>query len=266
MDNQPICDERILEAIEACRPGSDDVADPAMADLAAELAADPKLQDLYERLQRVDAMLAAAFRDTQVPEGLDRRLLDRLAAARAEQVVSAETAVVARPRRGSRRWVLAAGGTLAVAAGLLIAAWIGANSLLVAYSEEEAQSAALTLFREQSAEPGNLVARQPPPSDWPFSHEVARVRGMRWRSISGFLNRDGVAYDLPGRGGARATLYVVRRTIPGLQGAPPLRPSRQTAGFSTSAWQEGKLLYVLVVRGDRRTYQGLLDIARGPLT
>ena len=83
MKNRPIPDERILEAIEACRPGSDDVADPALAYLAAAMAADPELENLYARLQQVDGMLTADFRRVPVPEGLDHRLLERLAAARA---------------------------------------------------------------------------------------------------------------------------------------------------------------------------------------
>ena len=90
MTNRPIRDERILEAIEACRPGSDDATDPALAYLAAALAADPELENLYGRLQQVDGMMAAGFRNVPVPEGLKQRLLERLAAARVGQVASAE--------------------------------------------------------------------------------------------------------------------------------------------------------------------------------
>ncbi len=39
MDEKPIHDERILEALEACRPGSDDVADPLLGPLAAAISA-----------------------------------------------------------------------------------------------------------------------------------------------------------------------------------------------------------------------------------
>ena len=88
MEDEPIQDVHILEAIEACRPGSNDLSDPGLAFLATELAARAELDDAYERLQRLDAMLAVAFKDVPVPEGLGQRILARLAAARPPQDAS----------------------------------------------------------------------------------------------------------------------------------------------------------------------------------
>ncbi len=129
MDKKPIRDERILEAIEACRPGIDDLADADFAHLATAIAADPGLEDLYERLQAVDTRVAAALHDVTVPEGLARRLTDHLAAGRARSVELAEAVespapqrdASARPRSVSRRWLVMAGGTLTAAAVLLAA-------------------------------------------------------------------------------------------------------------------------------------------------
>ena len=81
MDHPPKHDERLLEALEACRPGSADLSDPALAHLAAEIAVDPALERLYERLQQIDARVAAAFQEVPVPAGLAERISERLAEA-----------------------------------------------------------------------------------------------------------------------------------------------------------------------------------------
>lgn len=274
MDNRPIRDERLLEAIEACRPGSDDLADPALTDLADQLETDPELRELYERLQRVDGRLAAVFADVPVPEGLAQRIIDRLAVARAERAASAGeeeatetsapqpvTPVAPRPPRLSRRWLLAAGGLVTVAAGLLTAVWIFNRP--PQYTEQAVLDAAWGLFsKDESPEQGHLLSDldHPPAADYPISREVFRMPGTRWRSISGFLGRGGVAYDLPEPDGTpRATLYVVRLTVPDVGAkAPPLRPQRDTGGYCVAAWQEGELLYVLVVRGDSGAYRRCL--------
>jgi hypothetical protein len=89
---------------------------------------------------------------------------------------------------------------------------------------------------------------------------------VRWRAVSGVLDCRGVAYDLADANGNRATLYVVRRTVAGVPTAPPSRPALSSGNCSTSAWQEGGLLYVLVVRGEASLYDRFLDLPRGPIT
>ena len=58
MDNQPPIDPRLLEALEACRPGSDDLAQPEMAELAAALESSEELRALLDRVQKFDAAMA----------------------------------------------------------------------------------------------------------------------------------------------------------------------------------------------------------------
>ncbi len=82
MREEPIRDERLIEAMEACRTESEDLSDPRLAFLAAELAVDPALREQFERLGRLDRAVGEAFGDVPVPEGLDRRILARLAVAR----------------------------------------------------------------------------------------------------------------------------------------------------------------------------------------
>ena len=277
MDERPICDERILEAIEACRPGSDDVADPALVYLAAELAANPELEDLYERLQQVDAMLAAEVRDVSVPEGLQQRLLDRLAAVRPRQPLSDETAETAEtgaiepamigpaePQRAGRRWLLVAAGIATTAAALLVVTLMNVRHA-PQYTPETALVDAIKFFNDESPDSaaGKLLADDPPPGDYPLGPHISRFAGMRWREIGDFLGHRGVAYDIVGRDGTRrATLYVVEGAIDGLPTQPTHDPQHTTAMRCSSAWQQGRLLYVLVVHGSLRTYRGCLRPAR----
>jgi hypothetical protein len=281
MQSQPIRDERILEALEACRPAGDDLSQPAMADLADQLATDPELRRLYEGLRRVDAQLVVAFQDVPVPEGLAQRILDRLAtasaheaAATAAQQVSEASEVTdappvaqvpARPTRTSRRRLLAAAGLLSTSAVLLVAALIYVNSRSV-YDEPTVLREAVDFFSSEVSRPGRLLSEDDPPEDYPISREVRRLPGTRWREVSGFLGRKGIAYDLPGPGDTvRATLYVVKLSVKDLNNsAPPLLP-RDTSGYCTAAWQSGKLLYVLVVRGGKRDYDDCLA-PLGPVT
>jgi hypothetical protein len=78
------------------------------------------------------------------------------------------------------------------------------------------------------------------------------------------LGRTGIAYDLPGRDGGRATLYVIEQSAQGLGNEPQYHPFT-TGGYSASAWKEGGLLYVLVVQGEPHTYQNYLNLPRGPV-
>lgn len=254
MDNQPVRDQRILEAMEACRAGSDDVADAAFSYLADAIAADPKLKDRYDRLQRLDARLAAGFRDVPVPDGLEGRLLERLAAARAAEFRSEQgqstPQVGPRPTSGSRRWLVFAGGASVAAAGLLAAVLISARGWNE-YTESQLLVDAIEFFNSEPAGANRSYVDRPWPDSYPFSRDVLRVRGTRWRKIRGFLGREGVAYDLPGPGRTRATLYVVRGPIQGLPPRAPLAPVHTTAGCSSAAWEADGLLYVLVIRGGR---------------
>ena len=79
MEHENFGHREILEAMESCRPGSDDLFDPALAPLVEVLTLDPDLADRFQRQQQADAAVASAFRDVAVPDGLAERLLGRLA-------------------------------------------------------------------------------------------------------------------------------------------------------------------------------------------
>jgi hypothetical protein len=282
--------ERIAEAMESCRPGSDDLLDPALAPLADVLALDPELAERFARQQRADAAVAAACRDVPVPDRLAERLLERLAGARAEGarapgavlacrlpgVLSAVEAPAAdkmpaagsradRPeRRLSRRWLALAAAALGTAAALLAAVWVESRHA-AACTPSAVLEQATEFFRGESPAAGSRLAEVAPPAAYPISRDVLRTPQLRWRPIRGLLGCSGVAYDLSAPGGSRATLYVICRAVPRLPTQPPRQPWPTTAGC-TAAWQDGGLLYVLVVEGGPEVYQSHLRPPSGPLT
>jgi hypothetical protein len=266
-----VIDERFLEAMEACRPASDDLADPEFAALAAELGRNRRLAVFFARLQKVDAVLAGAVQDVPVPAGLAGRLLAALAAQADALPVAApaDRPAMVPPqaesggwRRRLRPWQFSVAGALA--AMLLVGVGLMQRTQ-VEYSPASVLEVAIDFFNNDAHEQGQLLSVASPPWGYPASRYVQLPRDTRWRKVGTLLNSGGVAYEMDGPGGLRATLYVVRRTVAGLADQPPTRPVYGTAQCCLAAWQEGQLLYVLVVVGEGRDYQRLLNVSQGPL-
>lgn len=276
MDNPPRIDPRILEAIEACRPGSEDLSDAELAVLADEMAAKAELRTVYDKLKQTDVVLAEAFHDVPVPGGLADRIVDRLASARPTQVVpdgstatednAAESSpqIAKRGRRLRRRWVLSA-AVLAVAGSLLMvfAIWGDSEDGLTGGTAEQA---AIVLFgKEGNAPPaGHRASDVSPPRAHPFSPQLPQPPGTRWRRIDEFLGRRGVAYDLTAPGQPKATLYVIKRRAPNLRDSPPYNPAYNSLNRCAAAWQSDGLLYVLVVDGSVGRYREVLGMSSRP--
>lgn len=261
MGSDPARNDRLIEALEACRPGTDDVALPELQ-LEEALASDAHLRELHERLQRTDARLAAAFGEVPVPEDLEQRILARLEDESKRNAGGAT-------HRGGRRWWMAASAVVAVAASLFVAFWLGLPGtqprdeagILAAVLQQfavEAQSERLA---------GRLVSEEPPPDRFPMSRAVARVPELRWRLVRGLLGRQAVVYDFPAAEGRGASLYVMAAGDSEIaRTRPATHPIQSTGGFCASVWKEGDRLYALVVRGDVRDYRRLIYAPSGPLT
>src|SRR5581483_8659248 len=73
-------ENRIREGLEACRPGSDDLRSPELADVAAAVDGNGEVRSLHQRLQNWDVAISNAMEDVPLPEGLAARLLARLSA------------------------------------------------------------------------------------------------------------------------------------------------------------------------------------------
>lgn len=259
MDERPLNRKELFEALECCRPGHNDAALPGMERLALALDSSPELDRRRERLEQYDAAVAAAFHDLPMSEGLEDRLLARLDAEPA-----VEPTVV--PHRGRRRLLAAAATAVAVAAALLIAFfpldWRKPETV-----RPVDWSMAISQFNSdiERGEFGVGQALDTAPEQYPFDSAVAAYPGTTWRPVEDFLGQSGVVYDLPVPG-MRASLYVVRRTAPGVPSLPdPCNPLLTTGNRAVGAWQDGDRLYVLVVEGDLPQYRRLLHDS-GPLT
>lgn len=279
MDKPSELDPRLLEAIDACRPGSEDLSDAELSALAEGMAVDPELRAVYDRLKQSDVVLAEAFHDVPVPDGLGDRILDRLASARRMQAApdgstatednAAESSppLAKRGRFWRRRRLLGGVAALVLAGSLLLAfsIWGDSEDALTGGMVEQV---AIELFDKEcdSLPAGQRADDVSPPRSHPLDPNVAQLAGIRWRWIDGFLGHRGVAYDLAPPGSPRATLYVFKCRVPNLGVSPPRTPACNSRNRFAAAWQSGGLLYVVVVDGGLGRYREVLGMSSRPWT
>lgn len=261
MANMPNPDPRILEALESCRPGSDDASDPEMTSLAMALAASHDLDEMYERLQQTDSAVGEAFRNVPVPDGLHQRILAQLTQAETIAAEGVKTEVRSRSLADRRLWLAALAASVALAAVFL------ANLLPQpqALSSEELLVQAISFYASDAAR-GQVEPPTSAPDAYSWSPQLPR-HYYGWRRVNGFLGEDRttIAYDM-NVGGVQATLYVTRYA-PSLFGPTPPASPRNTGGRSAAAWQAEDLLYVLVMDGDEDQYQQIIYPSHlGPIT
>lgn len=272
-------EERLLEAIDACRPGGNDHELPETAFLGELFERDHASRELFARLQQFDASIDAAMHRVAVPRGLEHRLLAALSATREEARSDAVSAALDSPapaaeddaaptvapiprRRTSRRVWIASG--VATAAALLVAYWFWpANE----YTYEGVLAFGQEFFAADAQQRGSGVSPtvKAPPKGYRLSRFVNPHSSPKWRYVKGFLGRNGVAYDLE-LGNVRATLYVVKvagtpkspHVLPGA-GQSPIRHPASSGQNPTDAWIENGFLYVLVVEGSEDDYQQFIS-------
>jgi hypothetical protein len=265
-----VMDKRIIEGIEACRPGSDDVLSPELRDVAQRLEHDPEAQIAYQRVQKWDAAVAAAMDEVSVPAGLAERILDHLNAADsvptsgdvglgtiAMDPVELDKRVPEGPRRWSHRQALAVGSSLAAA--LLLAAFVGI------FWQPRSSSPVEKIAEEWLQQLGPWQNIQRAPHDFPVSGAVV-ASPTAWQRVGNVASGRGMAYQLKNAQAGAAMLFVVKLSVAGSPPAPPLSPQSTTGGKAIGYWQIGGLLYVLVVEGDERSYREFVNSVRRPLT
>ena len=281
--------ENLIEQIDACRAGSDDIHAPELQELRQleqRLEHDAQARELYDSLQNFDARLGAAVRDVPLEEfpqadGLEARLLAAvLQAAVSQDAVASDTsddsestdAVTSEPptvRRNSRRraimWLAGLAAT-AASVGVVVYFWSNpAESELIATPSWVHETALEFYLADENVGMGRSIEQTPPPKSHPLSNQVRRfpgvTPGVTWRNVGGFLGtQQAIAYDIPAPGdNPTATLYVVRRSVPGLPPWPGIKPAYGTGGVSLSAWQSGDLVYVLVVPGGEDAYRQFIE-------
>ena len=280
MKKQLHLDEHTWQAMEACRWGTADSHDPDLRTLMSRIAACPEIGKISNRIELIDHKIGAAFQNVSVPTRLAQSILDHL--SRAGNPISTPDALKEKPLQGAsandtvrpvslppplkrktlHRWTLISSGVLS-AAVLFFALWLNLFKG-ESYTEQRIFDEAIRFFHADAPSGRTPWAEKSPPKTFPFSRAVFFSNGICWRVIRDFLGQSGLAYDLPNRDGGRATLYVIRKSLEDLPNEPQHHPFT-TGGFTTSAWQEGGLLYVLVVQGETSTYQKYLNLPRGPL-
>ena len=239
MKDEPREDERIVEAIEAYRPGRDDPSDPALAPLVERLAADAELARKHQRLQRLDSVLSEAIRDVPVPEGLCQRILDRLDAAAKVPETPGEVAVNDAPDAGEavevlpdrraiarRRWLLSATAAT-VAASVAVGAFLALQPR-GGYTETDVLDVAVQFFdapRRDRAEPCACEQGASGHRRVPRGQRGRRAVGAPMATDPRFLRSAGgrLRVDRRGRRPGHALCGPVRRRSARV--SAPLRPA-----------------------------------------
>jgi hypothetical protein len=263
-------DQRFHDEIDACRPGSRDLDEPEMAQLAEALAHDPHLRSRYDAVQRLDARLVEAFAAVPVPAGLAARLIAGLQPSAGLQPTSVAPESVAQPPAQvialapaavrhplpRRRLLAALAASILLATGL----WTVFHSPATPAAGELTTEAAQ--WFERLTDDWQPIAQAPANLPLPAAI-VGHPRG--WQALAKTPAGRGVVYSLAQGAKSRAVLFVLSARRPGLPGAPPLAPQSATGGLTISAWQSQGLVYVLVVEGDERAYRRFLNPGRQPL-
>jgi hypothetical protein len=240
--------QQLHKLIEACRPGGNDLHAPDMAELAEHLSHDPQARAVYDRSQRLDAALGAAFRKVTPPAGLEQRLLAAVGAASqkttGEDKSTAGAVAPAPPKplatRGKRftrrRFVLASAIAAALAGVALIVSslWKGPSEITPAFMVAHTQE----LLDDQDfthVDAWKELVGAPPrrfPAEW------LSVRPDAWRWVNTKLDRRAMVFRLPVRD-KTAYLFAMNTTARpvGLGAQPPRRPfPGVTGGWKIGAW------------------------------
>lgn len=277
----------LREAVDACRPGHDDLQLPEMAALREVLERDESIRRLFERTRRSDTEIARAMHEVGVPEGLEQRLLTAVQpvaqagvdsrSAVDSQVESAatvapvdESSVVAttlpadRPRQTVRaarwtRWGTLAVAVAGVAAVAVIAVLVELRRAPTPLHAEAivGEVRAWTESTEQAQWNEDLQSVQL--SDYPLD---ASLRGLalRWATIPTAYDPTAVVYDLAEPGQELAFLFCLRvgDRLLGGSSMPPLTPDATSGGLAIGVWQQGPIVYALSVQGGERRYRAFV--------
>lgn len=268
-------DRKTREALEACRPGHEDLNEPEMQSLRERLDDDPHSRAVFGRSQTFDANVGRAFHDVPVPETLQDRLLTAVTQASAEssetlpdempeKVELPQTLPELTPHSASRwsRWQRLATGLTAAAA--VLAAALLLNHFLLKSVEPQPNGA----FRTEVVAWLEAVAEGPWEADFRAEQLQAhpmdgaiRALPSGWRPFATKYDAHCVVYNLSGRSATPALLFCMQ--CPSAQSSmsslPQRTPFSTTGGVAIGMWRRGDLVYVLAVQGGGRQYRSLLE-------
>lgn len=249
------------ERLDACRPGSDDLAQPELADVRAELQRDAGLRRRANKAEQFDRAVAASMQDVTVPLGLKERLLASLIdpPTVAQETILTEP-VAANPRRRVQRRTIIA-GLLAVAACVALVAMAPWRGNAEPWGALQIADRAVTEFDEfDPGRPDGWAAGKPPRSAF-----IPLDRNPQQRSVE-VAGCRGVAYRVFSRQQVVGALLLLRpsESLKGFPTRPHAVPQVNTSGRVASCWAENKQVYVLIFKGNASDYRSFLK-ATGPV-
>ncbi len=266
-------DSNIQQAIDACRPASEDLRLPEMDSLAAAVRNDPEVRRQYERSQGWDASLGDAFRDVPVPAGLADRLLAAVGAG--HELPTSGQVELSSPRASSdrdlresagpsRRWprgirrrtwiVLSAGVATAALVGFLLVGWYFGAAEPVAGDRLAGEILEWNVTVQKQGWNDNVQAAEL--RERPLDRAVRGVP-RRWCQIRTVYDSRTMVYDLTPPGGAFAVVFCMHSKA-GASSLPNV-PFSATGGLTLGVWRRGDMVYVLAVQGGPRRYREFIE-------
>jgi hypothetical protein len=255
---------QLREQLDACRPGSGDLALPELAELAAAVKQDRAVTAELDRSQRFDAAAKAALDDLPVPTGLLGRLLAAIEANRPTPALP--PAIPSSKSRWSSRRLLLAAGTAAVMLFVAITAlWFVPRRPQIVANDEIGLAIADWWAADQGTPAAAWHQGNPSSARFALPGAMSVKVSDRWRSFTATRpdwSGNAVAMHLNPPGEKRAMLFVVQSSA---RFQVPSTPTAVTlSGFSgrrvkAMAWQipQTKMLYILVVEDGQRLEQFL---------
>ena len=253
--------DQLREQIDACRPGSRELAAPELAELSQAMANNADVAAEFARSQAFDGAVARALVDVPVPEGLVDRLLAAAANASAVEPPGAgelEPAAKSAKRRQLRvrRWQLLAGASLALSLliGIVSYQWFTPSRVV---TQQELSSAVASWLTQVQPTAWTPLVRGTYPrgiaSDTAVPAPPQSFQTIRFRSPAGW-SANVTALNLSSAGrpnGPQALLFVVRSSARFIVPPNPSSTKRLdlSRGMKAVAWQRmnSPWLYVLAV-------------------
>jgi len=254
---------RLRQLMDACRAGSDDLSLPEMADLATALREDAVLRSEWERGQRTDRILGGAMHDVSAPAGLAERILaaaaarttERLAGA-SQQAIAAEadadakvaSAPSSQPGRTlNRRHFWQVAGTIAAVLVAAVGLWQFVFKSPQKVTKAQLESSALAWFDAAIAQSGSARPATDA-SAVPFPRQAVKLPLRSWWPVKKVDERSLVVFDLTDpRYSGRVFLFAARTSKQYEVASVPFTRLNASRGLEIGAWQQGDVIYVLVL-------------------
>jgi hypothetical protein len=254
---------QLHESLDACRPGSDDLAHPELTEARAELEKDAALRKQFARIEQFDRGVAAAMHDVPLPEGLRERLLaklaDDVASVTSPEVVSVDAPGIPPSVAPRRRFLMATAGALALAACAMIAVAIRWNDGGEDWRPGPVAGIAAQSFDDYASRFEGAKTGEAP--SYPLSQHVVHDRRPARIDVRDLAGCSGVAYRVQSRQRVPGVLFVLnpRSKLQGFPARPPGSPQANTGGHISACWREGNRLYILAYAGAAKDYRGFLS-------